>query len=144
MRRTTITRSYSELRRLPTFFERFEYLKLDGVVGEETFGMDRIFNQIFYTSKEWRSTRDRIISRDNGCDLGIEGFELTSGGILVHHINPISILDIENESDALFDPENLICTSRFTTHNAIHYGDVSLLPTGPVERRPNDMCPWRR
>lgn len=138
---TKTIRRYSELSGLLTFEERFEYLKLDGIVGEETFGFDRYFNQRFYRSQRWKSVRDHVIMRDNGCDLGIEGFEI-HGRIIIHHMNPITMDDILNESSFLFDPEFLICVTH-NTHNAIHYSDEKLLVTGPVERRPNDTCPWR-
>ena len=134
-------RTYSELITIPTFKERFEYLRLDGKVGEETFGFDRYLNQSFYKSPEWRSVRDFVIIRDCGCDLAIEGHEIF-GKILVHHMNPIRIEDIINRSEYLLDPEYLICTIK-NTHDAIHYGDGSLLITGPIERTKNDTCPWR-
>lgn len=136
-----IIKTYSELITLPTFEERFEYLKLDGIVGAETFGFDRYLNQIFYKTPEWLSTRDEIIVRDNGCDLGIQGREIF-GRILIHHINPITIEDIENRSWKLFDPENLICTVK-NTHDAIHFSDDGLLVKDPIERKRNDTCPWR-
>jgi len=137
-----IIRTYSELIALPTFEERFNYLKLDGVVGKETFGFDRIFNQQFYKSKEWLRVRDFVIVRDNGCDLGVEGHEIY-GKILIHHMNPISLNDIRNVTDFLLDPEYLISTVT-NTHNAIHYGDEGLLTTAPIERTKNDTCPWRQ
>ena len=133
---------YTELVTLPTFEERFDYLKLDGVVGEETFGFDRYLNQVFYKSKEWRSVRDYVISRDNGCDLGIEGREIY-GRILIHHMNPISKEDILQRTDLLLNPEYLICTIK-NTHDAIHYSDKSLLITEPIVRTKNDTCPWRK
>ena len=135
-------RTYSELITIPTFKERFEYLQLDGKVGEETFGFDRYLNQSFYKSPEWRSVRDFVIIRDCGCDLAIEGHEIF-GKILVHHMNPIRIEDIVNRSEYLLDPEYLICTIK-NTHDAIHYGDSNLLITEPIERTKNDTCPWRR
>lgn len=135
-------RTYSELILLPTFEERFQYLRLDGKVGAETFGFDRYLNQVFYKSQKWKSARDYVIVRDNGCDLGMEGHEIY-GKILVHHMNPISIEDVLNESDFLCDPEFLISTIH-NTHNAIHYGDENLLITAPKERSKNDTCPWRR
>lgn len=134
-------KSYSELMQLETFEERFEYLRLNGVVGEETFGYDRYLNQIFYKSKEWLSIRDYIIARDNGCDLGMEDREI-HGKILIHHITPITKQDILERSEILLDPENLICVTK-NTHDAIHYGDGSLLITAPIERTKNDTCPWR-
>lgn len=135
-------RSYSDLRRLSTFEERYNYLCLNGRVGQDTFGFDRIFNQIFYRSREWKSVRDEVIIRDNGCDLGVEGYEI-NGRILIHHMNPISLDDIRENTDFLMNPEYLISTSH-STHNAIHYGDESLIIKAPVERRPNDTCPWKR
>ena len=137
-----IIRTYSELITLPTFDERYRYLRLDGKVGEETFGFDRYVNQLFYTSKEWRSLRDKIIVRDNGCDLGIEGREIR-GRILIHHMNPITIDDIVNRSEFLLNPEYLITTVK-NTHDAIHYGDEDVLVTIPRERSKNDTCPWRK
>lgn len=135
-------RRYSELSRLKSFKDRYEYLRLSGSVGADTFGFDRYLNQNFYKSSEWKSVRDFVIVRDNGCDLGIEGYEIY-GKILIHHMNPISVEDILKRSDLLLDPEYLISTI-LTTHNAIHYGDASLLIDAPVERRKNDTCPWRR
>ena len=135
-------KTYSELIRIPTFKERFEYLKLDGVVASETFGRERYLNQAFYTSEEWRRLRNRIIVRDMGCDLGIEGRELQKGQIIIHHINPITIDDILNRTAALFDDENLIsCWTK--THTAIHYGDERVLDLLLTERKPGDTCPWR-
>lgn len=135
-------RCYSELIKLPTFKERFEYLKLDGRVGEETFGYDRYLNQSFYHSDEWQSIRNRVILRDEGCDLGMMDHELY-GKIYIHHMNPINADDIIHASDYLTNPEYLICCSH-NTHNAIHYGDETLLITAPVERTPFDMCPWKK
>ena len=134
-------KTYSELITLPTFEERYQYLRLGGAVGEETFGFDRYLNQAFYKSKEWLSIRDEIIIRDNGCDLGIEGREIY-GRILIHHMNPITKEDILNRTEFLLNPEYLISTVK-NTHNAIHYGDDSLLFKAPIERRKNDTCPWR-
>lgn len=135
-------KTYSELRALPTFEERFRYLRLFGVVGKDTFGFDRIFNQTFYRSREWKSIRDEVIIRDNGCDLGVEGYEI-HGPIIIHHMNPISLDDIRENSDFLMNPEYLIATTH-TTHNAIHYGDESLLVKAPIERTRFDTCPWKR
>ena len=135
-------RTYSELSRLTTFEERFEYLRLDGRVGEDTFGFDRYLNQIFYRSPQWKSIRDEVIIRDNGCDLGVEGYEI-HGRIIIHHMNPITIRDIETESEFLLNPEYLITTVH-NTHNAIHYGDEQLLVSAPIVRTKNDTCPWRR
>ena len=134
-------KTYSELITFSTFEERFEYLQLKGIVGQETFGFDRYLNQILYNSKEWKHLRNEIIVRDNGCDLAFEGFEI-HGRILIHHINPITIDDVIKRREMVFDPENLICVTH-NTHNAIHYGDKSLLITGPIERRANDTCPWK-
>lgn len=136
-------RTYSELITLPTFEERYRYLRLDGRVGADTFGFDRYLNQQLYRSNKWHSTRDFVIVRDNGCDLGVEGYEIKGHRILVHHMNPITIDDIIKESDFLFDPEFLITTVH-TTHNAIHYGDERLLLTTPIARSRNDTCPWKR
>lgn len=135
-------KSYSELKALSTFEERYNYLRLRGMVGQDTFGFDRIFNQMFYRSKEWKSIRDYVIVRDNGCDLGVEGYEI-HGRILVHHMNPITLDDIERNSDFLMNSEYLISTTHIT-HNAIHYGDENLLITAPIERKRNDTCPWKR
>ena len=137
-----LIRTYSELITIPTFKERFEYLKLNGSVGLETFGHDRYLNQILYNSPEWRRFRPEIIVRDNGCDLACEGYEIF-GKILIHHINPITAQDILNRNPKVFDPENVITTVH-NTHNAIHYGDENLLITAPIERSRNDTCPWRK
>ena len=139
---TTNIRTYSELCQLSTFEERFDYLRLDGVVGKDTFGFDRYLNQQFYRSSEWKRIRNQVIVRDNGCDLGIDEYEI-HGRILIHHMNPISIEDLQHMSDFLMNPEYLICVSH-RTHNAIHYGDESLIITAPIERTQNDTCPWRR
>lgn len=137
-----IIRTYSELITLPTFEERYRYLRLDGQVGAETFGFNRYLNQIFYrTDKEWLATRDDVIIRDNGCDLGIPDREIHSR-IIVHHMNPITMEDILKRTKYLLDPEYLICTIK-RTHDAIHYGDENLLLKGPIERTKNDTCPWR-
>lgn len=136
-------KSYSELSQLETFEERFNYLKLGGVVGRDTFGFDRIFNQKFYRSEEWKQVRDFVIVRDNGCDLGIEGHEIFGNRIIIHHMNPISIDDIRHSTRNLLDPEYLITTIH-RTHNAIHYGDENQLIKAPIERVRNDTCPWRR
>jgi hypothetical protein len=133
-------RRYAELRRINSFEERFAYLKLNGVVGKSTFGFDRWVNQAFYTSAQWRQVRHEIIVRDNGCDLGVEGHELHER-IIIHHMNPMAVLDIESGDPAILDPEFLISVSH-ATHNAIHYGDESLLPKPPVERRPGDTNLW--
>lgn len=134
-------KSYRELKKLKTFLDRFEYLKIGGKIGQSTFGGDRWINQAFYTSKEWRRTRNGIILRDNGCDLGVEGYDILRN-LVIHHINPVTIEDLEERRDIALDPDNLVCVSDIT-HKAIHYGDASLLPKEPVERKPNDTCPWR-
>lgn len=141
MTKTRYIKTYSELIQFKTFEERFNYLKIDGIIGQETFGFDRYLNQIFYTSPEWRKLRNKIIIRDNGCDLAVPGLEII-GKIFIHHINPISKDDIINRSDYLMNPEYLICSSK-STHDAIHYGDTNLLPKGPITRTKNDTCPWR-
>lgn len=135
-------RTYSELIKLPTFEERFQYLKLDGAVGASTFGYDRYLNQVFYRSPEWKKLRNEIIVRDNACDLGMEGYEIHGQSIIIHHMNPITAEEIEHRDSTILDPEFLI-TTVLNTHNAIHYGDESLLPKKPVMRTPNDTCPWR-
>lgn len=138
-----IIRTYSELITLPTFEERFRYLQLNGTVGSETFGYDRFLNQYLYQkSQRWRTARDKAIIRDYGCDLAVEGYDIR-GKIIVHHMNPITVEDILNEDDGIFDLEYLICTSH-NTHNAIHYGDEGLLITTPIERTQYDTCPWKR
>ena len=134
-------RTYSQLMLLPTFEERFEYLRLNGEVGADTFGFDRYLNQILYKSREWKAVRDEVIIRDNGCDLGVDGYEIR-GRILIHHMNPISVDDIKNRTDLLLNPEYLITTVH-ATHNAIHYGDMNQLTRGPVIRTANDTCPWK-
>lgn len=138
----TTIKCYSELMLLPTFQARYQYLRLNGEVGKETFGFDRYMNQFFYRSPEWRRVRDFVITRDEGCDLGIPGREIF-GRIIIHHMNPIQPEDIRNRSELLLDPEYLITTIH-DTHLAIHYGDEHLLLQEPVERRPNDTCPWKR
>lgn len=135
-------RTYTELSKLHTFEERFEYLRLGGRVGEETFGFDRWLNQMFYKDPEWRMARDRAILRDNGCDLGIEDREI-HGRIIVHHMNPITKDDVLQRSDILLNPEYLICTVK-NTHDAIHYSDESILLLTPIVRTRNDTCPWKR
>lgn len=134
-------RTYGELIKFQTFKERFDYLKLNGTVGKDTFGFDRWLNQRFYNSAEWKRIRDYIIIRDNGCDLGIAGNDI-SGKILIHHMNPISVDDIESRSEFLLDPEYLICVSH-NTHNAIHYGEPGLLLITSLKRTKNDTCPWK-
>lgn len=137
-------RTYTELIKLPTFLERYRYLKLKGVVGEQTFGWERYINQKFYTSYEWRRFRQDIIVRDNGCDLGVPGHEYVGDELVfIHHMNVIDVNDIVNQTEFLMNPEYVI-SCRFSTHNAIHYGDESILfPYEPVIRQPNDTCPWK-
>ena len=142
MKTMEVIRTYTELTKLPTYEERFAYLRLDGTVCDETFGNDRYLNQILYKSPRWRKVRREVIIRDNGCDLGIEDYEIR-GRIIVHHMDPITLDDIIHERDSVFNPEYLICTAH-NTHNAIHYGDESLLVPAPIERSKNDTCPWRK
>ena len=141
---TTMTspsiRTYSDLIRLPTFMERFEYLRLNGQVGSETFGFGRYLNQQFYHSREWKTVRDYVITRDLGRDLAKDGYEI-HGKIYIHHMNPITQTDIVRSRASMVDPEFLICVSH-NTHNAIHYGDASLLVTEPIERKPGDTNLW--
>ena len=134
-------RTYSELILLPTFEERFKYLQLNGRVGDDTFGFDRYINQNFYRSAEWKRIRDLVIMRDNGCDLALEVYEIY-GRILIHHMNPITVKDVELSTEYLMNPEYLICVTH-NTHNAIHYGDEKLITKGPVVRTKNDTCPWK-
>lgn len=134
-------RTYSELMTFASFEERYEYLRLGGSVGKDTFGFDRYVNQRFYRSREWKSIRNEVIVRDNGCDLGVEGYEI-HGRIYIHHMNPILLNDIRDSTDFLMNPEYLITTTH-KTHNAIHYGDASLLVLEPIERTPFDTCPWK-
>lgn len=134
-------KTYSELITIPTFEERFEYLQLKGSVGKDTFGYDRHLNQVLYRSPEWKRLRNQIIIRDCGCDLACEGYDIHSK-VLIHHLNPITVEDVLARSRKVFDPDNLVCVSH-NTHNAIHYGDVDLLVTGPIIRTKNDTCPWR-
>lgn len=135
-------RTYSELIKIPSFEQRFEYCKLNGVVAQNTFGFDRYLNQRLYTSSKWKSLRNQLIIRDAACDLAHADHPI-AGRVLIHHLNPITEEDVLRESSALFDPENLICVSH-DLHNAIHYGSFELIPKGPVERKPNDTCPWKR
>lgn len=134
-------RTYSELIAIPTFEERFEYLQLKGSVGKDTFGYDRYLNQVLYRSPEWKRLRNQIIIRDDGCDLACDGYDIY-GKVLIHHLNPITVEDVLARSRKVFDPDNLVCVTH-NTHNAIHYGDVDLLVTGPIIRTKNDTCPWR-
>ena len=136
-----IIRTYEELVTFKTFEERYDYLRIKGKVGEETFGYDRYLNQMFYRSKEWKRIRDIVILRDNGCDLGVEGYDIYERA-MIHHMNPLSVDDIKNTSQNLMDPRYLITVS-FNTHQAIHYGTALNLITNPTERRPNDTCPWK-
>jgi hypothetical protein len=136
----TKVRTYSELSRLETFEERYDYLRLRGVVGESTFGFDRILNQRFYRSSEWKRLRSFVITRDNGCDLGVLGYEIYAN-LLIHHMNPMSLDDIKHGGDLPLNPEFLI-TTTLQTHNAIHYGDENLLPRGPRERKAGDTTLW--
>lgn len=143
MNTNSIIRTYSELITLPTHAERFNYLKLGGRVGADTFGFDRHINQNLYQrSPRWKKSRDLVIIRDNGCDLGVDGYEI-HGKIIVHHMNPITLDDILKDREWIYDPEFLICTIH-STHNAIHYGDENLLVKAPIERTLNDTCPWKR
>ena len=136
-----MNRTYRECMQFTTFQERYRYLQIGGRVGKETFGFDRYLNQMLYRTPEWKRFRRDMIVRDNGCDLGCEGYEIY-GNVLVHHINPITVEDVINRNPCIFDPNNVICTS-LNTHNAIHYGDETLLITEPVVRRLNDTCPWK-
>lgn len=135
-------RTYRELSRLKTFEERFDYLKLYGRVGEDTFGFDRWINQRFYRSAEWKHTRNIVIVRDNGCDLGDPDHPIF-GQIIIHHMNPILLEDFDLNPEVLIDPNQLVCVSH-NTHNAIHFGDKNLLPKEWTPRQPNDTCPWKR
>lgn len=144
MRMTMMTsiKTYSELISIPTYEERYRYLRLDGRVGKDTFGFDRYLNQkLYHDSKEWRRVRNFVITRDNGCDLGMDGYEI-AGRIIVHHMNPITMDDLIHRMDYVLDPEFLISTSH-NTHNAIHYGTEDLIIKAPIERSRNDTCPWR-
>ena len=139
-----MSKGYLELKSLSTFEERLEYLRRQSVIGETTFGFDRIFNQKFYqTSSEWKRIRKHVIVRDNGCDLGVDGYDIPEGVLIyIHHIVPITMDDIKNSSDALLDPDNLV-TTTFETHNYIHFGTSIFKPKIFVERKPNDTIPWR-
>lgn len=139
--KSSTIKTYSELRRFRTFKERYDYLRLKGHVGKATFGFDRYLNQRFYRSREWKQIRDQVIIRDEGCDLGIPGYDIF-GHLVIHHINPLTPEDVEYGRKVLLDPDYLICTTH-RTHMAIHYGDESLLYKPPVERRPGDTIPWR-
>lgn len=138
-----IIRTYSELMTLTTFEERFKYLQLNNGVGQESFGFDRYLNQNFYRSKEWKSIRNQIIVRDNGCDLGLDDCPIF-GKVIIHHMNPIRVEDIIDVTDYLCNPEYLICVSH-NTHNAIHYGNEEIIRANKfVERTANDTCLWRK
>lgn len=141
MGQASTIKTYSEMVKFNTFKERFNYLSLKGTVAEETFGFDRYLNQHFYKSRDWKRLREQIIVRDFGCDLGVHGYDIV-GKIIVHHMNPIALRDLYNFTDFLLNPEYMVCVSH-STHNAIHYGDDSLIIDTPVERKPNDTCPWR-
>lgn len=138
----SMIRRYSDLVRIPTFEERIQYLRLYGVVGAETFGMERMFNQRFYKSQEWRNLRNHIILRDKGCDMALKGYEIEVDPIYIHHMNPITLDDIETLNENLLDPEFLVCVS-LSTHNFIHYGSRDIIALSS-ERKPNDTCPWRK
>lgn len=130
------------MRRLDTFEERYRYLRLQGTVGRESFGFDRHVNQSFYRSREWKQLRNHVIVRDNGCDLGVEGYEI-HGDILIHHMNPMDLEAIVDGDPRILDPEFLVTTTH-RTHNAIHYGDETLLPRALIERSPGDTALWER
>lgn len=134
-------RTYSELVSFQTFMDRYNYLKLSGRVGIETFGFDRYLNQVLYRSRRWRELRPKIIIRDNACDMALDGYEIFDR-IIIHHMNPISIEDIEEDNDDIFNPEFLVCVS-LSTHNPIHFGNELKEPKPIIQRRPNDMCPWK-
>lgn len=134
-------KSYSEMCSFSTFIERFNYLKLNGKVGIETFGFDRYLNQVLYCSQEWKRFRRQVIIRDNGCVFGLDGYNI-NGRLIVHHINPITLEQIEQRDPMIFSMENVVCVTH-NVHEAIHYGDESLIPTDPIIRKPNDACPWK-
>ena len=138
----TIIRTYSELITLNTSEDRFLYLKLDGSIGQDTFGFDRYLNQLFYRSPEWKQIRKFIITRDMGCDLAILDHEIINQQIIIHHMNPLTPNDILFHGDFLLNTDNLICVSH-NTHNAIHYGNFDLIDNEPIIRTKNDTCPWR-
>ena len=133
-------KSYTELSKLKTFEERFNYLKLNSKIGSTTFGYDRYLNQVFYKSQKWRQVRDEVIIRDNGCDLGIDGYQINDK-IIIHHMNPISLEELESGSNDIYNPEYLICVSD-TTHNAIHFGNDNILEKTIIERKPGDTKLW--
>lgn len=136
-----MNKSYTEMLQYSTLLDRYNYLKLNGSVGKETFGFSRYLNQILYTSSEWKKLRDKVIIRDNGCIFGLDGYNIDSR-LIVHHINPITLEQIEERDQLVFSMENLVCVSH-RVHEAIHYGDLNLLPRDPIERKPFDTCPWR-
>lgn len=135
-------KSYSELIQFNTFIERYNYLKLGSTIGIETFGWSRYINQILYNSKEWKRLKRDIIIRDNGCDLGLDGYEISGSFIVIHHINPITVKQVLNRDRCVFDPENVICTKHLT-HMAIHYGSLTEQDVCLIERKANDTCPWK-
>ena len=141
MRTRTMNKSYQELIKLPSFEERFEYLKQGSTVGEMTFGSHRWLNQVLYSSPEWKRFRHQIIIRDNGCDLAMEGYSIDGDRIIIHHLNPLTVQDVQNRDRKIFDPDNVICVSD-RTHKAIHYGDKDLLPAVPIARTPGDTLCW--
>lgn len=136
-------KTYSELIKLESFEDRFNYLSLDGKVGADTFGFDRYLNQALYKSPEWKKARQAVILRDNGCDLGVDGYDIERGRVIIHHMNPISKEQVLNRDSIIFDPEFLITTTH-RTHNAIHYGDEDQICKGFVERTKNDTIPWKQ
>lgn len=139
--RANLGKSYHELIRYSSMDERYQYLRIGGVVGDATFGGERYLNQILYTSPQWRSFRQKVIIRDNGCDMAMDGYDIRDR-IIIHHINPLSIEDVVNNAPGVFDMDNVVCVSP-RTHQAIHYGDQSLLPQDPIVRRPGDTCGWK-
>lgn len=134
-------KTFKELILIPTFEDRFKYLQLKNLVGDKTFGGDRYLNQLLYKSDRWRSTRDLVIIRDDGCDLGMIGYGI-HGQIIIHHMNPITVDDVKHDRECVYDLEGLICTT-INTHNAIHFGNINTLPKPMIERLPNDTCPWK-
>lgn len=136
-----MNKSYQDLIKLPSFEERFEYLKQSGTVGEMTFGSHRWLNQVLYSSPEWKRFRHQVIIRDNGCDLAMEGYSIDGDRIIIHHLNPLTVQDVLNRDRKIFDLDNVVCVSD-RTHKAIHYGDKELLPAVPIERMPGDTLCW--
>ncbi len=135
-------KSYTELEKFRDFKDRYHYLRIKGYVGAATFGFDRYLNQQFYASPRWKRVRDKVILRDKACDLGVDEYEIKAGKLVIHHMNPLTIEMVEDDVPEIYEPEFLI-TASFHTHNAIHFGDESLLPQLPVERKPFDTSPWR-